>query len=32
MQQLNIAGERVLAFYDSGVNNNIVEYDLARDA
>ncbi|MFN9904616.1 MAG: hypothetical protein ACK56F_00645, partial [bacterium] len=32
MQQLNIAGRRVLAFYDSGANSNIVEYDLARDA
>jgi hypothetical protein len=32
MQQLNIAGQRVLAFYDSGANSNIVEYDLARDA
>ena len=32
MQQLNIAGERVLTFYDSGANNNIVEYSLARDA
>ncbi len=29
MQQLNIAGRRVLAFYDSGANSNIVEYDLA---
>jgi hypothetical protein len=32
MQQLNIAGQRVLAFYDSGANSNIIEYDLARDA
>jgi hypothetical protein len=32
MQQLNIAGEQVLTFYDSGANNNIVEYRLARDA
>jgi hypothetical protein len=32
MQHLNIAGERVLTFYDSGANNNIVEYRLARDA
>ncbi len=32
MQQLNIAGRRVLAFYVSGANSNIVEYDLARDA
>jgi hypothetical protein len=32
MQHLNIAGQRVLAFYDSGANSNIVEYDLARDA
>ncbi len=32
MQQLNIACERVLAFYNSGANNNIVEYDPARDA
>ncbi len=32
MQQLNIASERVLTFYDSGANNNIVEYNLARDA
>jgi hypothetical protein len=32
MQQLNIAGRRVLAFYDSGANSNIVEYDLAQDA
>jgi hypothetical protein len=32
MQQLNIAGRLVLAFYDSGANSNIVEYDLARDA
>jgi hypothetical protein len=32
MQHLNIAGERVLTFYDSGANNNIVEYHLARDA
>ncbi len=32
MQQLNIAGRRVLAFYDSGANSNIVEYVLARDA
>jgi hypothetical protein len=32
MQQLNITGRRVLAFYDSGANSNIVEYDLARDA
>jgi hypothetical protein len=31
MQQLNIAGQQVLAFYDSGANSNIVEYDLARD-
>jgi hypothetical protein len=29
MQQLNIASQRVLAFYDSGANSNIVEYDLA---
>ncbi len=26
MQQLNIAGRRVLAFYDSGANSNIVEW------
>jgi hypothetical protein len=32
MQQLHIAARRVLAFYDSGANSNIVEYDLARDA
>ncbi len=32
MQQLNIAGRRVLAFYDSGANSSIVQYDLARDA
>jgi hypothetical protein len=32
MQQLNIAGRRVLAFFNSGANSNIVEYDLARDA
>jgi hypothetical protein len=32
MQQLNIADEQVLTFYDSGANNNIVEYRLARDA
>ncbi len=32
MQQLNIAGERSLTFYDSGANNNLVEYELAQDA
>ena len=32
MQTLNIAGERVLTFYDSGANNNIVEASLARKA
>jgi hypothetical protein len=32
MQVLNIAGERVLTFYDSGANNNLVEYSLACDA
>jgi hypothetical protein len=32
MQQLNIAGRRFLAFYNSGANSNIVENDLARDA
>ncbi len=32
MQQLNIAGERALAFYDSEANNNLVEYELAQDA
>jgi hypothetical protein len=32
MQHLKIAGRRVLAFYDSGANSNLVEYDLARDA
>jgi hypothetical protein len=32
IQQLNIAGKQVLAFYDSGDDSNIVEYDLARDA
>jgi hypothetical protein len=31
MQQLNIAGRCVLAFYDSGANSNIVEYDLVRE-
>jgi hypothetical protein len=31
MQQLNIAGRRDLAFYDSGANSNIVRNDLARD-
>jgi len=32
MQQLNIAGERALTFYDSGANNNLVEFELAKDA
>jgi hypothetical protein len=32
MQQLNIAGERVLTFYDLGANNNLVEFELAQDA
>jgi hypothetical protein len=32
MQQLNIAGERALIFYDSGANNNLVEFELAQDA
>ncbi len=32
MQQLNIAGERALTFYDSGAKNNLVEFELAQDA
>jgi hypothetical protein len=32
MQHLNIAGQRVLALYDSEADSNIVEFHLARDA